>query len=391
MMTISSLLAEPVRNQEFPVTTKTIFLAHAAVTALPHVVVKAMEEFLRQASLGSQEDPVIWEIVQKTRETAARLLGCHADEIALLGPTSIGLNLVAQGLPWKPGDAVIFYGDDYPSNVYPWRALQQRGVTLIPLQPEHPGVITWEHIESMLTPSTRLVALASCHFLSGYRIDIDTIGRNLHERGILFCLDGIQSLGAFPVSVDHVDFLSADSHKWLLGPCGAGIFYVRRSCQDILTPTLLGSWNVVSPGFIAQDKFAYYPGARRYEPGTLNLPGIVGMHAAMELLLTLGVEVIANRILHLRRFFVEGLRSLGYRLYLEEFDTRPQASDKERSGIISVESRGRDIQELATRLETHGVAFSLRRSRSGKEFLRFSPHFYNTEEELQRVLDLMKT
>lgn len=391
MTTISSLLSEPTRQQEFPVTANKVFLAHAAVTALPRVAVSAMEQFLQHASSGSQEDPVIWGIVQKARESAARLLGCEPDEIALLGPTSIGLNLVAQGLPWKPGDAVVFYGDDYPSNVYPWRALQHRGVTLQPLQPKHPGVITWELIEPVLTPNTRLVALASCHFLSGYRIDIDTIGRNLHDRGILFCLDGIQSLGAFPVSVAHVDFLSADSHKWLLGPCGAGIFYVRRSCQDILAPALLGSWNVVSPGFIAQDTFAYYPGARRYEPGTLNLPGIVGMHAAMELLLTLGVETIAARILHLRRFFAEGLRSLGYRLCLEEFDTRPLASDRERSGIISVESPDGDIHELAARLETHRVAFSLRRNRSGKELLRFSPHFYNTEDELQRVLDLMKT
>jgi len=220
-------------------------------------------------------------------------------------------------------------------------------------------------------------------------LDVTTIGKALQARGTWFCLDGIQSLGAFPLDVKYVDFLSADSHKWLLGPCGAGIFYVRRSLQSVLRPTLLGSWNVVSPDFSAQEEIAFYAGARRYEPGTLNLPGIAGMHAAMDLLLRVGLPAIAQRILALRAFLVKGLRNLGYELYLEEFDTRNGANDSERSGIVSVRHPRKDLSEVAERLQSHAVSFSLRKNRARETFLRFSPHFYNTEDELSQVLEIL--
>ena len=148
--------------------------------------------------------------------------------IALLGPTSLGLSLVANGLDWEQGDEVICYLDDYPANVYPWTQLERFGVRPVFLKPGQPGRITPELVAGAMTNRTRLVALASCHFFSGYRIDVDAIGRVAHEGGALFCLDAIQSLGAFPVSVEQVDFLSADAHKWMLGPLTAGIFVVSR-------------------------------------------------------------------------------------------------------------------------------------------------------------------
>ena len=376
---------ETLRHREFPVTANRIFLAHAAVTALPRVAVDAMREFAERGADDSQENEWVWSKVGAARRTAAHLLGCDAREIALLGPTSLGLNLVANGIPWQAGDEVIYYRDDYPANVYPWTGLTERGVLARSLAPREPGVITWDLVEAALTPRTRLVALASCNFLSGYRIDVDTIGKNLHDRGVLFSLDAIQTLGAFPVSTQHVDFLSADSHKWLLGPVGAGIFYVNARHHDFLRPTLLGSWNVVSPQFVAQDGIAYYEGARRYEPGSLNLPGIVGMHAAVELLLEVGVDAIAARLIELRREFLARVRPLGYRLCIEDWDTRSDASDGERSCIVSLTHPQKDLTEVAQRLRDARVSFSHRQNRSGEGFLRFSPHFYNTLDELDRV------
>ena len=174
------------------------------------------------------------------------------------------------------------------------------------------SAITPELVEAALTPRTRLVALASCHFLSGYRIEADVIGRMLRARGVLFCLDAIQTLGAFETRVDHVDFLSADSHKWMLGPMSAGVFYVREELQERLRPSLLGSWNVRSPNFIAQPDIEFENGGRRYEPGALNIAGILGMKAGIELLLETGISAVSAQLLALKERLIAGLGPLGF-------------------------------------------------------------------------------
>ena len=166
------------------------------------------------------------------RKLGAQLLNCQPDEIALVGPTSLALSFVAAGLKFRRGDNILIYHDDYPSNVYPWMALAERGVEVRLLNTRGLGVIRPKDVMGQVDENTRLVALASCHFISGFRLEHQAIGKFLRERGILFCLDAIQTLGAFPTTVEHVDFLAADAHKWLLGPCGAGIFYVRRELQE---------------------------------------------------------------------------------------------------------------------------------------------------------------
>jgi len=372
---------ERARRREFPVVDHRVFMAHAGVAPLPAAAVEAIREFTRQASRDHQESGFIGPAVESVRETAAKLLDCSAGEIALLGPTSLGLSLVANGLSWNQGDEVVYYHQDYPANVYPWSNLAVRGVKPVALKPARPGQITPELVEEALTGRTRLVALATCHFLSGFRIDVEGIGRLLAKRDVLFCLDGIQSLGAFPLSTEYVDFLSADSHKWLLGPMGAGIFFVKRSRFGELTPTLLGSWNVESPDFVAQERIAFRDDARRYEPGALNVPGIIGMGSAMELLLRAGIDDVEARILLLRGRILELVRPLGYGVYGEE-----NGSGEERaSGILSLRCPGKNMADVVGRLARKGISVSLRRTGKGEDLLRLSPHFYNTEEEIERL------
>lgn len=383
---IEALLRDPaLRREQFPVTAHGVFLAHAAVTALPQAAVEAIARYALVGSHGNQEGPESTQQVEGCRDLAAELLHVTREEIALVGPTSLGLSLVARGLRWQPGDEVVFHADDYPANVYPWRALAAQGVKPVALHPERPGVITWELLEQVLTPKTRLVALASCHFLSGYRIDVSGIGRRLRERGILFCLDAIQTLGAWPTDARDVDFLSADSHKWLLGPSGAGIFYVRRELQDQVVPALLGSWNVNSPGFIAQEELQYHPSARRYEPGSLNYAGLCGMNASLRILLGYGTEAIAARLLHLRAVLLEMLSDRGYQALLGPDDTAETAT----SAIVSVYKPDVDLPQVARELVAKGITVSQRRLRSGQELLRFSPHFYTSEEDLDRAVVLL--
>jgi len=390
-MNIHDLLQnENLRRAAFPCAAHGPFFAHAGVAPLPQAAVDAMRQCAELGSQGNQEHREVMARVDECRTLAARLIGAEKSEISLLGPTSLGLSLVARGLDWVAGDEVLFYGDDYPANVYPWRALAEYGVKPVALKPQYPGAITWELVEAALTPKTKLVSLASCHYLSGYRPDINTIGRELHARGVLFCVDAIQTLGAFPFSVEHVDFLAADSHKWMLGPAGAGIFYVGDHVQEKLRPALLGSFNVVSPNFIAQEEMRFETGGRRYEPGCQNLIGICGMGASIQLLLEVGVENVATRLLDLRRYVLERARALGYQLYLEEWDLSAAASNAQRSGIITLCHPQRDMAEVGQKLVDANIRVSLRHNREGRAFVRFSPHFYSTEAEFDQALALMK-
>jgi selenocysteine lyase/cysteine desulfurase len=294
--------------------------------------------------------------------------------------------LVANGLDWKPGDEVIFYPDDYPANVYPWQALAERGVRPIPLQPERAGEITPDLVLKALTPKTKLVALASCHYLSGFRLDYEGIAEELSRRGVLFCLDAIQSLGATTIDVRHIDFLAADSHKWMLGPLGAGIFYVKRRHFEKLRPSLVGAWNVKSPGFVAQPTITFEDSARRYEPGTLNLLALFGMKASLELILALGVKQIEARLLDLRSFTEEKCVQAGFRVM--GFTNRRS----QKSGITTLvmENPEKAIGQ-ARKLRDNHIDVSLRHARSGMACLRLSPHFYNQEEEIEEVIRILKS
>ena len=370
---------EAERQRLFPVCRSRIFLAHAAVNALPGYVADAMCAHVRQSCEMPQEFGDVLRDIKSARRVCADFIGAQPEEIALLGPTSLGLSLIANGLPWQPGDEVVCYGGDYPANVYPWIELRRRGVVVKLLTPDVPGDITPELVAAALTPKTKLVALASCHFLSGRRIDVDAIGRMLHGRGILFSLDAIQTLGAFPLDVEHVDFLSADAHKWLLGPVAIGIVYVKKAHFDLCRPTLLGAWNVYSPNFHAQDEVRFVPTAQRYEPGVLNIAGIYGMKAAIEMFVHTGPERVALRILELTAHLAEGLRERGCELL-------SPGSGPAASGITTFRHPARDMAELHATLDRAGVMCSLRHDRGNHPLIRLSPHFYNTEAELDAVL-----
>jgi len=383
-LTLEALLNdESLRQQEFPVIKDSLFLAHAGVTILPHRVTRTMQDYLEQCSLRMQEYTEAWRSVNETRVVAAQLIGAQANEIALIGPTSVGLSLVANGLPWQSGDEVVTYLDDYPANVYPWSDLERHGVVLKRLQPASLGEITPELVEAALTPKTKLVALASCHFQSGYRIEIDRIGSMLRKRGVLFCLDAIQTVGAFETRVDHVDFLSADSHKWMLGPMSAGIFYVREELQDMLRPSLLGSWNVRSPNFIAQEEITFERGGRRYEPGALNISGILGMKAGIELIQEIGLPAISAQLLKLKARLHAGLQPQGFTFL------GPAPQSIHASAITTVQHPQRSLEDISKHLTEHHITPSLRHNRAGQQLLRFSPHFYNTEAEMDRVAQVI--
>jgi selenocysteine lyase/cysteine desulfurase len=383
-MTLPEILSsELLRQQEFPVTQDKIFLAHAGVCPLPRRVSGAIRDYAALCTQGDQELLLPAHQIRRSRELAARLLNAHRDEIAFVGPTSLALSFVAAGLDLKRNDNILIYFDDYPANVYPWMAQAERGVEVRLLNTHELGRICPMDVLDQVDENTRLVALASCHFVSGYRLDLNALGQALHERNILFCVDAIQTLGAFPTTVEHVDFLAADAHKWLLGPCAAGILFVRKSLQERLHPTVFGGHNVRCPNYVAQEEMIFRADARRYEAGSQNLLGLVGLNAAMELVLEIGIDAIAAELLRKRALLVSALNNKGYTVL------NAAAPPTHGSGIISFYRDSFDVASLYGKLEAASIITSLRSDRSGRNFLRLSPHFYNTDAELQRALDLM--
>ncbi len=382
-MTLSEILAnDELRHREFPVSQNKIFLGHAGVCPLPRRVAQAMTDCANGGTLGDQEAFVMHRLAD-ARKLGAQLLNCQADEVSLVGPTSLGLSLVAAGLNFRKGDNILIYHDDYPSNVYPWMALAARGVQVRLLNTRGLGTIRTIDVMGQVDENTRLVALASCHFISGHRLEHDAIGKFLRERNILFCLDAIQTLGAFPTTVEHVDFLAADAHKWLLGPCGAGLLYVKTDLQEKLNPPVYGWHNVRCPDFVAQEKIEFRSGAKKFEAGTHNLVGLTGLIAAMELALEIGVDNIAAELLRKRAWLVPALQAKGYTV----LNAGPKPENA--GGITSFFAPGKNLAELHQKLADAGVVASLRADRKGQNYLRFSPHFYVTDAELERAVEIL--
>src|ERR1017187_9772058 len=382
-MTLTELLAnEELRQHEFPVARDKIFLAHAGVSRLPHRGAEAVSECAKRGTLGEQEACALHRL-DEARKLGGQLLHCQPEEVALVGPTSLALSFVAAGLSFRKGDNILIYHDDYPSNVYPWMALAAKGVQVRLLNPRSLGAIRAVDVIGQVDENTRLVALASCHFISGHRLEHDAIGKFLRERGILFCLDAIQTLGAFPTGVEHVDFLAADAHKWLLGPCGAGVLYVKRELQEKLNPPVFGWHNVRNPNFVAQEKIEFRGGAAKFEAGTHNLVGLLGLIAAMELALEIGVDNIAAELHRKRAWLVPALQAKGFSVL------NPEPKPENAGGITSMFKLGKDLAPLHQKLAEAGVIASLRTDRKGQNYLRLSPHFYNTDAELHRVLELL--
>ncbi|NIV34894.1 MAG: aminotransferase class V-fold PLP-dependent enzyme, partial [Anaerolineae bacterium] len=319
-----------VRGQ-FPVTRRHAYLNHASVGALPDPVTQAMIRYLNERGEGGSVALTDWDAdIERVRQACARFVGAHRDEIVFTGSISHGLNIVACGLDWREGDNLICAETEFTANIYPWTNLQRRGVE-VRFAPASNNRILVEDVASLMDARTRLVAISFVEFQSGYRNDLDALVALCRNQGVYLCVDGIQGLGAlqFSVAQTPVDFVAAHAAKWMLGPIGAGFLYVRRELLQVLDPVMAGWRSVVD----RDDYFKYDSPlcecGERYEPGSPNFAGLLGMKAAIEFLLSTGMEEIEARILGLTDYLISGLRTRGCAI-----DT-PISDRRERSGIVS--------------------------------------------------------
>ncbi|HEX8436529.1 aminotransferase class V-fold PLP-dependent enzyme [Archangium sp.] len=364
---------------EFPVVKEQLYFNHAGVAPTSLRVATAMREWVEELVQHGVRYERGWEArTENTRRLAAQMIGAAPEEIAFVRNTSHGLGLVAEGLDWKPGDEVAVASSvEYPSNVYPWLHLRDRGVVVREIEPREDGV-TPEAVAAALTPRTRLVALSSVQFASGYRTDLEAIGALCERSGVLFCVDGIQSVGCIPVDVkkSRVHFLSADSHKWMIGVSGIGFLYVDRSVLPRVRPVLVGWRSTTDAWNFNRSHFELRPDATKFEEGSHNYAGTYALGAALGLLLEVGMENVAARIRELLSQADQGLRALGC-------ETGP--TPEHRAGILTFLPPRGEVKALASYLSERNVSFSLRRGR-----IRISPHFYNQPEEIERLVEMVR-
>jgi cysteine desulfurase / selenocysteine lyase len=361
-------------RREFPVTRKYIFLDHAGVAPTALRVKTAIEKFLAESSEGGSFHYPSWaQQVTEIRKACARLVNAGQDEIAFVKSTSHGLSIVAQGLDWRPGDNVLIYEKEFPSNIYPWLNLKNKGVDVRTI-PSQNGRIAMHDVERLMDARTRLLAVSSVQFANGFRIDLKKVGALCREKQVLFCVDAIQSLGIIPMDVRdcYIDFLSADAHKWLLAPEGIGIFYCRRELSPRLSPPLVGWKSVQNELAFDRPELLLKTNALRFEEGSMNLMGIVGLGAALDLLFEVGIEHIEQRVLDLGDLIMQEAMNRGYRVLT------PSARH-ERGGNITF-SGDFDPAAMWNALKEERIMVN---ARGGG--IRVSPHFYNTEVELTRV------
>lgn len=363
----------------FPITQEYIYLNHAANSPEPLPVVNAVNEYLCACSLLGTVVEADWmHKPAEVRQKFARLLDCTPSNIAFLPNVSAAVNLVAGGLVWQPGDNVVVTKDQFPANIYPWMFLESAGVEIRFADWQTHGFV--DSIKMVTDHRTRVVAVSWVEYFSGTRHNLGDVGALCAQKDIIFVVDAIQGLGAVPLSQGSTgaDLIAAGGHKWLLGPEGQGAAFFSSRLLDRLNPRTF-SWRSVTD-FMDFDSYHLNlrEGAERFEGGTPNWPGVIGLGAGLDLILDVGPKNINGKIEDLTKQVLEGLAEL-------PVDVITPCKREQRAGIVTFYPLKIQAEELNLQLSARGIICSIRRGA-----VRVSPHFYNTAGEIQAVMDALK-
>ena len=369
------------KHPEFPLTDELIYLNHAAVAPWPKRTGEAVIKFAEQNTrYGSHFYPDWLNKEAELRTQLQTLLNAPSPEdIALVKNTSEALSFVAYGLPWQAGDNIVSSNEEFPSNRLPWESLANQGVEFRQANLHSAGTPE-DALFALVDSNTRLLTISSIQFASGLRMDLERIGEFCKRRGILFCIDAIQSLGAvqFDVQAYHADFVMADGHKWMFGPEGLGVFYTTPEARDKLKLTQYG-WHMMKDTHNYENKpWEVHPTARRFECGSPNMLGIHAFSASLSLLLETGMAAVEAMVIKKSDYLKDAIDKNEHLVLLSERQSRLK------SGIVVFKHRTVSNEVLYNYLQENGVVCALRGGG-----IRFSPHFYNTLEEIDRAFELI--
>lgn len=358
------------------------YINHAAIGAISIPVKKAIDRFIDERHSGPVENYEHgMEITETTRNNLARYLNApSADQLTFIGNTSEGITAIAEGFDWKQGDQVILNTMEFPATVQPFRAVEHHGVEICYAEPRS-GEITAEILEKNITPKTRMIILSSVQYLSGFRADLKSIGELCRKHNIIFVVDAIQSLGAFQIDVQecHIDALSSGSHKWLMAPLGIGFLYLSENFANKIRPFKTGWLSVKEPWELKNFNQQWQPLHQHLEIGTPNMLGITGLGASIKFLTAPGPENVSRRIEYITDYTIYKISSNSRTEILSPLDPA------KRGGIISFSIEGvKEPEAVAEHLSKNNVTISCREG-----FFRLSPHFYNTEKDIDKAIDLL--
>lgn len=369
------------RHPEFPLSDELIYLNHAAVAPWPKRTSAAVIAFAEQNTRYGSHFYLDWMAKEAECRTQLQTLlnAPSTDDIALVKNTSEALSFVAYGLTWQAGDNIVSSNEEFPSNRMPWQSLANQGVEFRQAD-LHSADTPEAALFALVDDRTRLLTISSIQFASGLRMDLVKIGEFCKQRGILFCIDAIQSLGAvqFDVLAYHADFVMADGHKWLFGPEGLGVFYSSAKAREQLKLTQYGWHNMKDTHNYENKPWEIHPTARRFECGSPNTLGIHALSASLSLLLEMGMETVEALVL-------KNAETVKAEIAKNEQLTLISATHAPlKSGIVVFKHRTITNEVLYKHLQDNGVVCALRGGG-----IRFSPHFYNTQQDIAQAFAII--
>ena len=365
----------------FPVTERAIYLNHAAVSAPPVPTINAVQSQLADVSQNGSVNFRNWIAVKENaRQIVARMLGALPEQVAFTRNTSDGLSTVANGLGWRPGDNLVTFRNEFPSNIYPWLRVRDALGVEVRMCEERNGRIDLDELIGLIDDKTRIVALSQIQFASGFRADLTRIGRAARSHDALLVVDVVQALGVVPIDVQSelVDVAAAACHKWLLTPEGVGLLYLSERARERIQPTLVGWTSVPNPEDYSNFEQGWNKGTLAWETGTGPIALIHGLEASLKLLHDVGIPHIQAYLETLTDHLCERLRDTQY-----EIVSSRRAGEK--SQIVCIRhTGGLSSMDLYTHLKKRNIITAPRGDR-----LRISPHLYNTTEEMDELVNAL--
>jgi cysteine desulfurase/selenocysteine lyase len=364
----------------FPHTkTGTIYFNHAATGPLSTFVTNKLNEYLKERSLEKIDNfPKVKDYVKSTKEDLGKYLNCSPDRIAYTDNTTNGINILASGINWSKGDRILLNDIEFPANVYPFLNLQKDGV-IIDFVKSHDGIVSADDIISNIRPDTKLVSISFVQFLTGYRADLEKIGEYSKEKGIIFCVDAIQGLGALRLDVKKckVDFLSCGTQKWMLGLQGFAFIYLTEDLQDKLQPKYAGWLSVENAWDFLHYELIALRSAERFQYGTISHIGVFAFRGALDFFQSFRWEDIEKQTIEVASYLSNQLEEIGIKTFLAG------CSKENLSGIVSFKHN--ESQKVYDYLTSNQISCAVREG-----VIRLSPHFYNTFEECDKLIGILK-